>query len=74
MHPDLFDVPWAGKASGASKTQKTHGGQGLCYVCVHLHNQSNALYMWNAIATLNSIWAHLECVELVFEQAFLEVN
>ena len=22
-----------------------------CHVCVHLHKQRNALYMWNAIAT-----------------------
>ena len=35
MHPDLFDVPWAGRASRAGKTRKTHGGQSLCYVCVH---------------------------------------
>ena len=27
-----------------------------------------------AIATENIIWAHLECVLLVFEQALLDVN
>ena len=51
MHPGLFDVPWTGRASGASKTRKTHAGHSLCDVRVHLHRQRNALYRWNVIAT-----------------------
>ena len=74
MHPGLFDVPWICKASAERKTQKMCGGQNICDVCVHLHNQSNAFYKWNAIATLNSIWVHLECIHLVSDRAFLDVN
>ena len=41
---------------------------------VHLHNQSNVFYKWNAIAARNTMWAHLECVHLVSDQTFLDVN
>ena len=53
MHHGWFDVPRAGRASGAGKTLKTHGGQGICDVGVHLHNQSIAFHTWNTIAILH---------------------
>ena len=34
----------AGRGSGGGNTWKTHGGQGICFVCVHSQYQSNAFY------------------------------
>ena len=74
MHPSLFDLPWAGTAGGAGKTGQAHGGQGICHACGRWHIRSNGSVELNAIAILNFIWAHLDYVDVVFEQEFLEVS